>query len=73
MTDPVAAKIANGVLDLDAKRIQLKRQYLQRMSQTLNPILAARFLQVENQLLLLVDLQIAASLPIAPTAEGGKK
>jgi hypothetical protein len=27
-------------------------------------VTAARFLQVENQILLLLDLQIAASLPI---------
>ena len=28
-------------------------------------ITAARFVQVENQLLLIIDLQIASSLPIA--------
>jgi hypothetical protein len=30
----------------------------------LSPKTAARFLQVENQILLLLDLQIAASLPL---------
>ena len=34
------------------------------MSKTLSPVLAARFFQVENQIPLLVDLKIAANLPI---------
>jgi hypothetical protein len=34
------------------------------MKQSLGAITAARFLQVEHQLLLIIDLQIASSLPI---------
>jgi hypothetical protein len=34
------------------------------MKQALGAVSAARFLQVEHQLLLLIDLQIASSLPI---------
>jgi len=64
LTDQVAAKLATGVLDLEAKRIQLKRQYFQRMSQALSAKAAARFLQIENQLEKILDLQISSSLPI---------
>ena len=35
-----------------------------RLKSALSPKTAARFLQVENQLLMIIDLQIAASLPI---------
>jgi hypothetical protein len=35
------------------------------MKQELGAITAARFVQVEHQLLLLIDLQIASSLPVA--------
>ena len=35
------------------------------MKQALGAITAARFVQVENQLLEIIDLQIAANLPIA--------
>jgi hypothetical protein len=64
MTDQMAIKLATGVLDLDAKRNQLKRQYFQKFSHALNPKLAARFLQIENQLEKIVDLQIASLLPV---------
>src|SRR5512139_1090077 len=55
ITDATATKLANGALDLDAKRNELKRQYFQKMSQALNPRLAARFLQIENQLEKIID------------------
>lgn len=64
LTGPMAAKLANGVLDLETKRIQLKRQYLQKMGAALDTKLALRFLQIESQLEKLIDLQIASSLPI---------
>jgi hypothetical protein len=64
MTDEMATKLGLGVLDLEAKRNQLKRQYFQKMSQGLSPLIAARFLQIDNQLEKILDLQIAASLPI---------
>jgi ABC-type phosphate transport system substrate-binding protein len=35
-----------------------------RIKQSLGAITAARFLQVENQLLMLLDLQVEASLPV---------
>jgi hypothetical protein len=64
MTDAVADKLARGALDLEGKRHELKVKYYDRFKSVLAPKTAAKFLQVENQLLLLLDLQIAASLPI---------
>jgi hypothetical protein len=64
MTDEVATKLAHGVFDLDSKRIALKREYFQKMGQALSPKLAARFIQIENQLEKIIDLQIASSLPV---------
>lgn len=73
LTNDVADRLATKALELEARRQELKGQVYQKVKKALSPLTAARFLQVENQLLLLVDLQIAASLPIAPTAGGGKK
>jgi hypothetical protein len=73
LTNEVADRLATKALELEARRQELKGQVYQKVRKALSPLTAARFLQVENQLLLLVDLQIAASLPIAPTVEGGKK
>jgi len=64
LTDDQVVQIANGMLDFDANRNKLKREYFQKMSQTLSPKMAARFLQIENQIEKLIDLQIAANLPI---------
>ena len=64
MTDQVADKLAQGVLDLEARRHALKMKYYDRVKTALSPKMAARFLQVENQLLMIIDLQISAALPV---------
>src|SRR5262245_11644458 len=64
INDAIADKLARGALDLEGKRHELKVKYYDRFKSALSPKTAAKFLQVENQILLLLDLQIAASLPI---------
>ena len=64
ITNEVADRLARGALDLEARRHALKVQYYDRFESVLSPKTAARFLQVENQILLIIDLQIAASLPV---------
>ena len=64
MTDAIADRLARGALDLEARRHTLKVTYYDRFKAALSAKTAAKFLQVENQILLLLDLQIAASLPI---------
>ena len=64
MTDQVADKIAQGALDIEGRRHALKMKYYDRVKAALSPKMAARFLQVENQLLMIIDLQISAALPV---------
>jgi hypothetical protein len=64
MTDEVADKLASKALDLEARRQALKAKYYDRVKKALSPKTALRFLQVEHQLLLLIDLQISSALPI---------
>ena len=64
MTDGIADRIALGALELENRRNELKSKYYTRFKAALSPLTAAKFLQVENQILLLLDLQIAASLPV---------
>jgi hypothetical protein len=64
MTNEVADRLATGALGLEDRRQALKAKYYARFKSVLPAVTAARFLQVENQILLLLDLQIAASLPI---------
>jgi hypothetical protein len=65
LTDAVAATLAAKALDLEARRHAVKAKHHDRIKTALSPRTALRFLQVEQQLLLLIDLQISASLPIA--------
>ena len=65
MTDAVADKLATKAIELEGKRQAVKAKCYERVKTALSPRAAMRFLQVEHQLLLLIDLQIAASLPIA--------
>ena len=65
LTDAVADKLAARAIDLDALRHAAKAKCYERVKAALSPRTALRFLQVEHQLMLLTDLQIAASLPIA--------
>jgi hypothetical protein len=64
VSDALADKLATKALELESRRTALKEKYYARFKAALSPKTAARFLQIENQLLLIIDLQIAASLPI---------
>jgi hypothetical protein len=64
VTDALADTLAQKALELEARRTSLKQKYYGRVKGALSAKTAARFLQVENQLQMLIDLQIAASLPI---------
>jgi hypothetical protein len=64
LTDAMADSLATKALDLESRRTALKQKYHARIKAELSPRIAARFLQIENQILLLIDLQIVAALPI---------
>jgi hypothetical protein len=64
MTDAKADEIATLALELENKRNELKKTYYTKIREALGGLIAARFLQVENQILMVLDLQIASSLPI---------
>jgi hypothetical protein len=65
MTDAVAEKLAARAIDLEARRHATRSKHFDRIKSALTPRTALRFLQVEQQLLLIIDLQISAALPIA--------
>ena len=64
LTDAIAENLAGKALDVEARRQALKAKYFDRLKTALSPRTALRALQVEHQLLLLIDLQISAALPI---------
>jgi hypothetical protein len=71
LTDATADELIVKALNLEARRHALKEKYYATLKAAMTPRTAARVIQVENQIQLLVDLQIAASLPVTRDAEGG--
>jgi hypothetical protein len=72
LTDTTANDLVTRALDLEARRTALKQKYYARLKTVLPARTAARVIQIENQIQLLVDLQIAASLPVPRDAEEGR-
>lgn len=68
MTDEKAEELIKRSLDYQKQRSELLGKYFERVKQSLGAITAARFLQIEHQLLLIIDLQIASSLPVVGQA-----
>ena len=64
LSDEKAAELANMRFQYEEKLLALKKKYFEKFSKALRPKLAARFFQIENQLLDVIDLQVASSLPI---------
>ena len=69
LTDENAAALAAKAMDLDARRSAALGRCYEKVKAATSARTALRFLQVEHQLQLLIDLQIAASLPVAPLAK----
>ncbi len=65
LTDAKADELIQNAMAYQKQRAELLAKYYDRVKQELGAITAARFAQVEQQLLLIIDLQILSSLPIA--------
>ena len=64
MTDEDADKLIQNAFSYRKQRAELFTKTYDQVKQALGGITAARFAQVEEQLLLIIDLQIDASLPV---------
>ena len=64
MTDAKADELIQNALAYQKQRGELLAKTYDRVKQALGAITAARFVQVEHQLLSIIDLQVAAQLPI---------
>jgi hypothetical protein len=64
MTDAKADELIQNAMGYEKQRSELLAKYYERVKHVLGAITAARFVQVEHQLLLIIDLQVASSLPV---------
>jgi len=65
LTDAKADELIQNAISYQKQRMELLDKYYDRVKESLGAVTAARFVQVEQQLLLIIDLQIDSSLPIA--------
>jgi hypothetical protein len=64
MTDDKADELIKNAMSYQKQRGELLAKYYERVKQDLGAITAARFVQVEHQLLTIIDLKIASALPV---------
>jgi NAD-dependent DNA ligase len=65
MTDAKADELIQKSIAYQKERAELLAQTYEKVKQALGAVTAARFAMVEHQLLLIIDLKIASSLPVA--------
>jgi hypothetical protein len=70
LDDANSAAIAEGWLDLQQDRLDLWRKYYKKISRAVSPMRGGQFLQVEHQMALFIDLNIAAEMPAVGAAGG---
>jgi predicted negative regulator of RcsB-dependent stress response len=64
LNDAKADQLIQNAISYQKQRMDLLAKYYERVKESLGAVTAARFAQVEQQLLLLIDLQIDSSLPV---------
>jgi hypothetical protein len=64
MTDAKADESVQSAFNYRKQRSELLEKYCGRVKESLGSIEAARFLQIEDQLLAIIDLQITSNLPV---------
>ena len=64
LTDTQVQSLASRSFALQKKRIDLREKYFKKISKAVSPKSAARFVQVEDRVDMLLNLQLAANLPM---------
>lgn len=64
MTESKADELIQKAFDYRKQRSELLARYYSRVKESLGSVQAARFVQIEDQLLMIIDLQITSELPV---------
>jgi hypothetical protein len=74
MTDSAAVSLVEVSFKLQEDRLDLLMDTFKKVSKATNPQLAARFMQIENQIITLLDMKIIEEVPlIEKGAKSGKE
>jgi hypothetical protein len=64
MTDEKADQLMKTAFDFQQSRSKLNESYYKKFAKVLTPTTAAKYMQIENQIQLLIDLTITSELPL---------
>ena len=65
LSDKKADELIKTSFSFQNDRLSLNEKYYKKFADVLTPIVAAKYMQLENQIQLILDLTIAANLPLA--------
>jgi hypothetical protein len=65
LTDAKASELIKNSFNFLEDRLSLNKKYYEKFAKVLTPTVAAKYMQLEHQIQLIMDLSIAANLPLA--------
>lgn len=64
MTNEKADQLIKSAFDFKSSRVKLNESYYNKFTKVLTPVRAAKYMQIEDQIQLLIDLSVASELPL---------
>jgi len=73
ITNEKAEELMKKFLKMDRDYLDLRQEYFNKVTKAISPTVAARFMQVENQMNSLVQLQVMSELPLVKKVQKKEK
>jgi len=64
LTDANADRLIKSSFDFQEDRLSLNKKYYKKFAEALSPTVAAKYMQLEHEIQLIIDLKISSSLPL---------
>lgn len=65
LSDEKANQLIENAFDFQSDRLDLNRKYHKKFAEVLGPVTAAKYMQLEHEVQLILDLSINSNLPLA--------
>ena len=65
LTDVKADQLINNSFDFLGDRLNLNEKYYNKFAEALSPTVAAKYMQLEHEIQLIIDLKISSNMPLA--------
>lgn len=66
MNDTTAKALSQRMIDIESKGVNIRRDYWPKFEKALGAKRAAKFYQVDNRLSMMINVQLAAEIPLIP-------